>query len=103
MKYEIMRITREISYKDRHEIKEGCTLDQSNQEPKIIKSFDGKDEALEALKSYQSDIQKLSGGAGPYYSVTEYYVEENEYDENGDWVSGGDVWEFSKMRIEEDL
>ncbi len=100
MKYEIRKNTREISYKNRSEIKDGCTLDQDNQEPEIIKSFDDKDKALNELKSYKSDIRKLSGGAGSYYLVTEYYVEENDYDEDGEWVSGGDVWEFSKMQIE---
>ncbi|MBD5543745.1 MAG: hypothetical protein HDR01_05775 [Lachnospiraceae bacterium] len=100
MKYEIRKNTREISYKKRAEIKEGCTLEQDNQEPEIIKSFDNKGEALSELKQYKSDICKLSGGAGTYYAVTEYYVEENEYDEDGEWVSGGDVWEFSKMQIE---
>ena len=97
MKYEIIKNTREISYKNRKEIKEGCTLEQDNMMPEIIKSFDNKDEALKELKSYESDIKRLSGAAGTYYNVTEYYVEENEYDENGEWVSGGDVWSISKM------
>lgn len=100
MKYEIRKNTREISYKDRKEIKEGCTLDQFDQELEIIKVFDDKEKALEELKAYSSSISKFSGGAGAYYLVTEYYVEENEYDEDGDRVSGGDVWEFSKMKIE---
>lgn len=100
MKYEIRKNTREISYKKRAEIKEGCTLEQDNQEPEIIKIFDDKDEALNELKLYKSDICKLSGGAGSYYLITEYYVEENEYDEDGEWINGGDVWEFSKMQIE---
>lgn len=102
MKYEIRKSTREIGYKKRAEIKEGCTLDQFDQDPEIIKAFDDKDKALNELELYKSDICKLSGGAGTYYAVTEYYVEENEYDEDGEWVSGGDVWAFSKMpQIEE--
>lgn len=100
MKYEIRKNTREISYKNRMEIKQGCTLEQDNQVPEIIKSFDDKDEALNELKSYKSDIRKLSGILGTYYAVTEYYVEENEYDEDGEWASGGDAWEFSEMKIE---
>lgn len=100
MKYEIRKNTREISYKKRAEIKEGCTLDQFDQDPEIIKSFDDKDKALSELKQYKSEIHKLSGGAETYYVVTEYYVEENEYGEDGEWVNGGDVWEFSKIQIE---
>lgn len=30
-------------------------------------------------------------------SVTEYYVEENNYDDNGDWISGGDIYGFSTL------
>lgn len=100
MKYEIRKNIREISYKKRAGIRVGCTLDQDNQDPEIIKSFDDKDDALNELKSYKSDIRKLSGGAGAYYAVTEYYVEENEYDEDGEWVNGGVVWESSKIQIE---
>lgn len=96
-KYELRKNTREISYKERNEITEGCTLNQMDQEPEIIESFDSKEEALKKLENKESEICQLSGGAGAYYSVTEYYVEENEYDEDGEWVEGGDVYGFSKM------
>lgn len=99
-KFEIKENTREISYENRTEIKAGCTLRQNNQEPIMIKSYDSKEQALEVLKEYKTDIRELSGTAGTYYSITEYYVEENEYDKDGEWVSGGDIWEFSKMTIE---
>lgn len=102
MKYEIRKNTKEISCKKRVEIKAGCTLDQENQDPEIIKAFDDKEEALNELKQYKSEICKLSGGAGSYYLVTEYYVEENGYDEDCEWVSGGDVWAFSEMPEIED-
>lgn len=95
MKYELIKNTVEISCKE--EIYEGCTLDQQDQEPEILKSFDDKAEALKALESHDTEIQRLSGGSGTYYSVTEYYVQENEYDEDGSWIGGGDVWAFSKM------
>lgn len=32
-------------------------------------------------------------------SVTEYMIQENEYNE-GEWINGGDIWSFSKMEIE---
>lgn len=99
-KYEIKQNTREISYKKRAEIKSGCTLEQDNQEPVIIKTFDNKEEALQALKEYKTDIRELRSSTGTYYDVTEYYVEENEYDEDGEWINGGDVWEFSEIENE---
>lgn len=68
----------------------------------MIKPFENKEDALRELKKYQSEIRTIYGNAGKGYSVTEYYVEENEYDEDGEWIGGGDVWEFSKMpKIEE--
>lgn len=99
-KFEIIRNTVEISYKNRSEIKEGCTINQDNQEPELIKSFDVKEEALEALKDYKSEVIDLSGGAGTYYSVIEYYVEEHVYDEEGDLIDFGDIWEFSELKVD---
>ncbi len=102
IKFEIKKNEREISYKNRSEIKVGCTLEQDNQEPAVIKSFDSKEEALKALKGHKTDIRELSGGTGKnsYFTVIEYYVEENEYDEDDEWISGGDVLGVSKMNIE---
>lgn len=93
VKYELRKNIREIRFKDRNEIKTGCTLQQDNQEPEIIKSFDKKEDALKEQASYQSEIYPF----GSYFSVTEYYVEENEYDEDGEWVAGGDVWDFAPL------
>lgn len=99
LKYELRKNTREIRYRDRKEIKEGCTLNQDDQYPEIISSFDSKEEALESLKGYKTKIIDYSLATGTYYSVTEYYVEENEYDEEGKWLGGGGIYEFSKIQI----
>ena len=69
-------------------------------EPEKIKSFDSLEEAQKELKNYKSDIRKMSGNIGTLYEVTEYMIEENECDEEGEWISGGDVWGFSDMTIE---
>lgn len=97
IKYELKRNEREVKYKDRKEIEPGCTLAQADQEPEVIKEFTDKEEALEALKDYQSEVVKYEGVCGSIYKVTEYYVEENEYDEDGEFVEGGDVWDYSTM------
>ena len=98
-RFELMKNTIEINWKDKAKITEGCTLDQGDCDPELIKSFDNKDEALEELKNYKSDIRELKGNLGTYFEVTEYYIVENTYDEDGDFVEGGDVWEFSQMPI----
>ena len=97
VKFELRKNNIEISYKNRTEIAEGCSLNQNDQDPEVIKSFEHKDDALLELQNYKTDIRELSGRAGKYYSVTEYYVEENTYDEDDEWESGGDIWEFSEM------
>lgn len=95
-RFEIIKNRREISYNDRAEIREGCTLEQADQEPERLESFDNLEAAREALKRYKSKVEKLSG-AGTFFSVTEYYIQDAEYDDCGDWIGGGDVWDFAGM------
>ena len=58
------------------------------------------EEAKKALAEYKSSIDELSGATGRYYAVTEYYVQENVYDDEDEWRDGGDVWEFAPFKIE---
>lgn len=74
---------------------EGVTLDQDDQDPKILETFDNLEDALQALKNYKSTHYLYRVPAGPFYGVTEIYVEEAIYDEEGEWVDGGNVWEFA--------
>ena len=87
----------EISWKNRKSIKEGCTTEG---EPELIKSFDTLEEAKEERRKFQTSIRKLSNGSLSYFEIEEYMVEENDYDEDGEWESGGDIWEITKMHIE---
>lgn len=101
VKYELKKDSIEVKYKDRKEIKPGIVLTSDNQEPELVKAFDNKEDALEELRKYKSSIIKHTYN-GTIFVVEEYYVEENTYDDEDEeeWVSGGDVWEFSKMEIE---
>ena len=96
-KFEIVMKRAEIYYKDRVKIKEGCTMDY--QDPETIKSFDTLEDAKEELKKYQTSIRELNNGM-TYFLIEEYMVEENEYDEDGEWTAGGDVWAITPMYIE---
>jgi hypothetical protein len=69
------------------------------QEPETIKSFDTLEDAKEELKKYQTSIRELNNGM-TYFLIEEYMVEENEYDEDGEWTAGGDVWAITPMYIE---
>lgn len=97
-KYEIIERIREVKWKDRMDIEEGCTSLEPDQE--LIKSFDSLEEAKKELKKYKTDISKFSVASMRYFAVTEYCIEENEYDEDGELESEGSVWEYSEMRIE---
>lgn len=97
-KYEIVERIRELRYTDRMDIEEGCTSLEPDQE--LIKSFESLEEAKEELKKYKTNISKFSVASMRYFKVTEYCVEENEYDEDGELESEGAVWEYSKMEIE---
>lgn len=99
-RFDLMKSTREIMFKERFEIKEGCTFDQNNMYPIIIKVFETKKDALDMLKSYKTDIRELNCSAGTYFEVNEYYVEENEYDDDGEFVKSDGVLEFSSIEIE---
>lgn len=100
IKYELRENTREVKYKERFEIAPGCTANQDDCESKLIKSFDSKEAALKELEQYESNIYKFDTATGPKYEVTEYFVEEVECNEDGEWIAGGDIWGFSKMEIE---
>ena len=99
IKFEIRKYNIEIAYKDRMNIKPGCTLDNLNSDSEIIESFDTKEDAIEALKKYTTDISTFSSANGTVFDVTEYYVEGNEYDEEGHIIACNGVWEESKMEI----
>jgi len=95
-KFEIRKNTIVIAYKNRKDIKAGITLTGDNQEPEIMGTYSTLEEAKEELKKYTSLIDKM----GSFFGIEEYYIEENVYDEDDEWEAGGDVWEFSPMKIE---
>ena len=93
-KYELKKCSAEFAWKERKEIKEGGTI--HDVEPEKIGEFESLEKAEEELTKYETEISE-SGGL---FSVTEYMIQENEYDDEDEWIDGGDVWSFSKMEIE---
>lgn len=93
MKYEIRK--NYIEVRKKADIVEGCTLQQNWQEPEILEVFESLEEAKEALVKYESAVRWMDSTIG-FYAVEEFYIEENEYNKDGEWLSGGDVWEFAK-------
>ena len=78
-----------------NEIYEGCTIDQNSQRTIKIKRFTNLAEALAQLNEYQRVINFYPNCGGTLYHVTEYFVEANVYDENGN-VLTSEVIAFAK-------
>lgn len=91
-KYEIVKKSKEITWKDRKEIAEGCTMDDA--EPETIASFETLEEAKKELKKYKTRIYEMGGMVGKLFEVEEYMIVESD-----DWEIC-DVCEISKMEIE---
>ena len=97
--FEIIENTREV--KDKRDIRQGITLEQFDSYPFVMESFTNKEEAFKALEKYKSAYIRLSSARGTYYVVIEYYVEENTYSDEGEWLTGGDVWKFAEFKKED--
>lgn len=97
VKFELKKSVAEV--KKREEIKEGVSVGRDST-PELIASFETIEEAEKELKKYTSKIKELSNSAGRYYHLEEFYIEENSYDDDGEFVDGGDICRFSKMNIE---
>lgn len=74
--------TKDVELRDRSQIREGCAFDTED-ESTLIATFETKDEALEALADYESDVGQ-SGSVNGGWLVTEYWVEEVNLEIAGD-------------------
>ena len=72
--YELKKNSIEIKKED---MTVGCAVNDTNASPELIKKFRNKEEALEELKKYNTEIDEFSSATGTMCNVTEYYVEEN--------------------------
>ena len=98
-KYEIKKKCAEIPYKERNNIVQGITFGNEWGEDELIESFDSIEDARKKLDEYVTSIKEMSGNAGIYFLVEEYYIEYNEY-YDGKIINSGDVYDYSKMAIE---
>ena len=67
-KYELKKRSAEFAWKERKEIKEGCTM--YDVEPERLGEFESLEKAEEELAKYKTEISQ-SGGL---FSVTEYMI-----------------------------
>lgn len=90
-KYDLIKASVEV--RKEKDIKEGCTFD--DEYPEVIEQFDTREDALAALAKLHSSYRELSSHGMRYYDVTEYSVEENIYDEDGEFVEHESIIEYS--------
>lgn len=102
-KYEIREANAEVFYKEKKELYEGNAQEYNirktcNGDTELIAAFDTVEEAKEELKKYKTRISYE-----PYHKIylfREYFIEENEYDTDGEWIGGGTIWEYSEFPTE---
>lgn len=97
IKYDLMKSRVEVRNKNRLLIAPGCTYDfEGDIDSELIRQFDTKEDAIASLGECRTHIFK----SGTLYIVDEYYIQKNEYDEDGDLECTLDICEVSKMEIE---
>ena len=93
-KFDLVKASTEVKAAFAREFRPGDAV--INGEKEWMNAYDTKEEALEALSWYKNSYTLYSGGAaGSFFDVIEFAVEENEYDDDGEFVAGGDVLEFA--------
>ena len=79
---------------------EMCSKCQIDNETKVktIERFKDADKALEALKDYAQVIEFRPNCAGTLYLVKDYYVEECQFDDNGNLIGEGKILGYAKAK-----
>lgn len=77
-------------------IQEGCTFMAIDTCPELLKSFDTEEQALDFLKSKETNVTEVRYNL---FAVTEYYLTEEEWDEeceeflpSGDMIAASDIF-----------
>lgn len=88
-------------WKDKNKIERGCTVSIPRMEeaPEIISEFGSLEDAQKALSKCVSKIGLEETSVGSRWRFTEFYVEELEFDADGDCISYGDIWNFSEIPV----
>lgn len=72
---------------------ENSLIECNNREPELIASFDSLSAATSIFDSIQP--RTIAHGDGKTFVCDYIYLEANEYNEDGEFISGGDVY-FAK-------
>lgn len=61
-----------------------------DQDTELLKSFDNLDDARKFYDTISTSVRYMGG----FYSHECKLLEQNEYDDEGEWVAGGDWWVY---------
>lgn len=75
-----------------------CTMDDGDLKIKTIKRFKEPELALSALEEYSQTIKMFPNCTGMLYLVTDYYVEECQFDDFGNQIGEGKILAFAKVK-----
>ena len=64
-------------------------INSTNQDSTLVKSFNTLEEAREFYATVDTSARYMSG----YYLHKCKFIEEAEYDDDGEWIGGGDWWD----------
>ena len=105
--YEVRKFTIELEqdpYTVENAENEFSKLD--NQDSEVLSKFTTLQEAEHYLDKCKSTIRFTEGYVHSYYICDVTFIEENKYDQDGDWLSGGDrckILPFNRYFIVEKL
>ena len=85
-KYDLKKST--LESRTIHDIKNGASVFDSD--PELIQTFSDLQPALKELEKYESYVEYYAGGNRFY--LTEYFVEEYEVDEDGEFIESCSIW-----------
>lgn len=74
-------------------------FEKSNQTTELVAAFDTLEEAKKCYENVKLAAPKRVGCAGIEVGFEGKIIEENEYDEDGEWIGGGDWW-MSEIRVD---
>ena len=84
-KYELNKCTLEIKNMPKSNWHNGMVIESGYDSTVVIAVFDNLEDAKKELKKYKCEAKYL-GGPKKTTKATEYWIEENEYDENDVYV-----------------
>lgn len=74
-------------------------------ESETIATYDTREEAAEVMRRqyyHYANTRRLSSHGVSYLECTIVYIESNEYDEDEEWIGGGDMYDFIAVPYAED-